>query len=300
MTTSPPRSLALDALSPLARERLAWLGLHRDAAWTVARAELAQRLRAMGWPCADAVLDAEDAVGGLAHPPDGHLGVAASLRYVRGEAPWQRDDLQDYGLERDPRPPHEPLLPLWVPHDPRLWTGQDGRIVHGSHIDGPGYLTPTFEDAPHYVEVLALLDGFVVAFMRPLVLPRPRLEASSFAGEAIAAELGLTSFAPATRGVTRAWVGPGVHAVELDLPGFKQGTDVVSDTAEGLVLAAARALDASGTLRLTSLEPLDRDLLAELPVPTSHERLMSHVYTWGKHGDYSDLRYRRRHRERVS
>ncbi|WP_437819231.1 hypothetical protein [Sorangium sp. So ce1078] len=283
-------------LSALARELLERLDRRRLAEWTVPRDELKRELSAMGWPCSEAVVRAEDTAGGFSHPPNGVFGVHASLRYLRGDAPWLRDDLQSYELRADPRDASSWLLPVWLAHDPRLWLALDGRVYYGSHIDGPEYLTLAFEDVRHYWEVLALLDGFVVAFMRPLAMPRPRLEASSFAGEAIARELGLASFAPASRGATRAWIGSGLHAVELDIPGFKRGTDVVSDTAEGIVLAAGQALDRGGTARITSPEALDADLLATLPAPTREELMTSHVYIWGKHADYEDDRYRRRHR----
>jgi hypothetical protein len=149
--------------------------------------------------------------------------------------------------------------------------------------------------------VFALLDARVVESSCPLLAPRPRLEASSFAGPAIARELGLAPFGPATRGATRAWTGPGARAVELDVPGFKRGTDVVSDSAEGIVLAAEQALDAGSAARITLPEALADDLLAALPVPALYELTMSHqhVYTWGKYTDYADDRYRRRHRESV-
>ncbi|WP_437615246.1 hypothetical protein WMF20_17955 [Sorangium sp. So ce834] len=284
------------ALSALARGLLERLDLGRLVEWTVPRDELQRELAAMGWPCSEAVLRAEEAVGGFSHPPNGVFGVHASLRYLRGEVPWLRDDLQCYDLRADPRDGSLRLLPVWLVHDPRLWLALDGRVYYGSHIDGPGYLALAFEDVCHYWEVLALLDGFVVAFIRPLAMPRPRLEASSFAGEAIAHELGLSSFTPASRGATRAWIGPGLHAVELDIPGFKRGTDVVSDTAEGIVLAAAQALDAGGTARITSPEALGAELLATLPATTREEFMTSHVYIWGKHADYEDDRYRRRHR----
>ncbi|XXX81260.1 hypothetical protein WMF30_21095 [Sorangium sp. So ce134] len=283
-------------LSALARELLERLDLRRLAEWTVPREELKRELSSMGWPCSEAVVLAEETVGGFSHPPNGVFGVHASLRYLRGDVPWLRDDLQSYGLRADPRDASSRLLPVWLAQDPRLWLALDGRVFYGSHIDGPEYLTLAFEDVRHYWEVLALLDGFVVAFMRPLAIPRPRLEASSFAGEAIARELGLACFAPASRGATRAWVGPGLHAVELDIAGFKRGTDVVSDTTEGIVLAAAQALDTGGMARITSPEALDADLLATLPAPTREEVMTSPVYIWGKHVDYEDDRYRRRHR----
>ncbi|WP_437310683.1 hypothetical protein [Sorangium sp. So ce388] len=59
---------------------------------------------------------------------------------------------------------------------------------------------------------------------------------------------------------------------------------MVSDSAEGVVLAAAQALDAGGAVRITSPEPLGADLLRELPVYSGQERPFpaSHVYTWGK------------------
>ncbi|WP_437515007.1 hypothetical protein [Sorangium sp. So ce1099] len=283
-------------LSALARKLLERLGLRRLEEWTVPRDELQRELSAMGWPCSEAVVRAEESMGGFSHPPNGVFGVHASLRYLRGEVPWLRDDLQSYGARADPRDPSSRLLPVWLVHDPRLWLALDGHVYYGSHIDGPEYLTLAFEDVSHYWEVLALLDGFVVAFMRPLAMPRPRLETSSFAGEAIARELGLAPFAPASRGASRAWAGPGIHTVELDIPGFKCGTDVVSDTTEGIVLAAAQALDGGGTARITSPEALDADLLATLPTPAREELMTSHVYIWGKHADYEDDRYRRRHR----
>ena len=287
------------ALSALARELLERLGLHRLPDWTLPPTELARELASLGWPCSEAVLRAEEVAGGLGHP-GGVFGVHASLRYLRGEAAWQRDDLQDYALVADPREAARRLLPVWMIFDPRLWLALDGVVFYGSHVDGPGYLTAAFEDVDHYWEVLALLDGFIVAFLRPLVLPRPRIEASGRAGEAVARALGLTPFAPATRGLTRAWVGEEGHAVELDIPGFKQGTDVVASSVEGIVLAALPALDAGGALRLTSPEPLDRDLLRELPVPTREEQpfAASHVYTWGKPACYDDERTRRRWRKR--
>jgi len=73
---------------------------------------------------------------------------------------------------------------------------------------------------------------------------------------------------------------------------------VVCDEAEGAVLAAATALGHNENARLTVPEPLDPDLLTELPPaayrstwPTSHE------YSWGKLLRYDDERFRRRHRE---
>ncbi len=62
-------------------------------------------------------------------------------------------------------------------------------------------------------------------------------------------------------------------------------------------MAAARALDGGEPARITGLEEIPEDLMRELPVPTRHEHGMSHVYTWGKMLDYSEARYRRRHRE---
>ncbi|AUX22311.1 uncharacterized protein SOCEGT47_028120 [Sorangium cellulosum] len=288
----------LSALSALAQEQLERLGLRRLAEWTASPDELSRELSAMGWPCSEAVLSAEKAVGGLGHPPNGVFGIHASLRYLRGEVRWDRDDLQEYGLCADPRDPSRKVLPVWMIEDPRVWLALDGCVLYGSHIDGPEYFTLAFEDVCHYWETLALLDCHVVAFNRPHIVPRPRLESSCFVGEAIARELALTPFAPGTRGRTRAWAGPSAHVVELDIPGFKQGTDVVSDSADGIVLAAVQALDAGGAARITSPEALEADLLSELPVPTRQERPLaaSHMYTWGKFLSYEDDRYRRRHR----
>lgn len=301
MTLRCPMAERTQDLNALAQTQLERLGLRRFAEWTVPPDELSRALSAMGWPCSEAVLAAEEAVGGLSHWPNGVFGIHASLRYLRGEAPWNRDDLQEYGLCADPRAPKRKLLPLWVIEDPRVWLALDGRVFYGSHIDGPEYFTLAFEDVCHYWEALALLDGTLVAFNRPHIVPRPRLESSRFVGEAIARELALTPFAPATRGATRAWAGPSAHVVELDIPGFKQGTDVVSDSADGIVLAAAQALDAGGAARITSPEELEADLLGELPIPTSQDRpfAASHTYTWGKLLSYEDDRYRRRHRESL-
>lgn len=277
-------------------ERLAALGIERNAEWIVPSDVLRAELRARDWPCSDAVIQAEEATGGLPHWPGGVFGVHASLRYLQGEAEWDRDDLQDYGLVPDPRDTSRALLPAFLVHDPRVWLALDGRVLLGGHIDGFDNVTPAFEDALHYWEVLALLDVYLVAFMRPLVLRRPRLEATSFAGAAIAKELGLSPFAPATRGTTRAWSGPGANVVELRLPGFKVGTDVVADTAEGIVLATSMALDTEGAARITSPEPLDEGLLSALPVPTNTSQATpaSHVYVWGKWMSYEEQRYRMR------
>lgn len=276
--------------------RLAALGIERSPDWIVPSHVLRSELRDRGWPCSDAVLEAEETTGGLPHWPGGIFGVHASLSYLNGEAEWERDDLQDYGLVPAPRDASSALLPVFLVHDPRVWLALDGRIVLGGHIDGFDNLVEAFEDTLHYWEVLALLDAYLVALMRPLVLRRPRLEATSFAGRAIASELGLSPFAPATRGTTRAWSGPGGNVVDLELPGFKVGTDVVADTVEGIVLAASIALDAEGAARITSPEPLDADLLKALPVPTiaSQATPASHVYVWGKWSSYENQRYRKR------
>ncbi|XXT23708.1 hypothetical protein WME94_19405 [Sorangium sp. So ce429] len=287
-----------DALSALAQELLQRLGIHRSVEWTVPPSELQRELATMRWPCSSAVLRAEALTGGLCRTPSGVFGIHASLRYLRGEVPWDRDDLQEYGTRADPRDASQNLLPLWMLDDPWVWLAQDGCVFYGSHVDGPEYFTPAFEDVCHYWEVMALLDAYIVAYHRPHIVPRPRLESSCFVGQAIAAELGISAFAPGTRGRTRSWTGAGVNAVELNIPGFKRGTDVVSDSAEGVVLAAAQALDAGGAVRITSPEPLGADLLRELPVYSGQERPFSgsHVYTWGKYSSYEDDRYRRRHR----
>ncbi|WP_437626579.1 hypothetical protein [Sorangium sp. So ce1151] len=139
-----------------------------------------------------------------------------------------------------------------------------------------------------------LLERLGLRRLAEWTVPRDELQRELSA--AIARELGLEPFAPASRGATRAWSGPGIHVVELDIPGFKCGTDVVSDTTEGIVLAAAQALDGGATARITSPEALDAELLAAHPTPSREELMTSHVYVWGKHADYEDDRYRRRHR----
>ncbi len=290
-------SVPLLDLSPNATAALERLGLSRAAGFRVARDALRTQLAVAGWPCSEAILAAEDVAGGLGHPGGGVFGVFASMRYLRGEVAWERDDLQDYGLSSEPGAPSRKLLPLWVLGHPRCWISLEGAVFLGDHMDRPSYLTRAFEDVVHYWEVLLLLDGLIAALVRPLVMPRYRLESAAFAGESIAREVGLSVYAPATRGGTRAWMGDGANAAELDLPGFKRGTDVVSDTAEGIVMAAARALDGGEPARITGLEEIPGDLMRELPVPTRHEHGMSHVYTWGKLLDYSEARYRRRHRE---
>ncbi|WP_437941492.1 hypothetical protein [Sorangium sp. So ce341] len=278
------------ALSALAQELLQRLGNHRSVEWTVPPSELQRELATMRWPCSSAVLRAEMLTGGLCRTPSGVFGIHASLRYLRGEVPWERDDLQEYGSRADPRDASQTLLPLWMLDDPRLWLAQDGCVFYGSHVDGPEYFTLAFEDVCHYWEVMALLDGYVVAYHRPHIVPRPRLESSCVVGEAVARELGISAFVPGTRGRTRAWTGPGVNVVELDIPGFKQGTDVVSDSVEGVVLAAAQALDAGGAARITSPEPLDADLLRELPVCSGQERPFSACHVI--HGGASSHRTR--------
>lgn len=287
-------------LSALAQRLLQELGIGRDAAWTVGREELREELAAMGWPCSEEVLCAEESVGGFRYWT-GNFGVHASLRLVGRDVPWDYDDLLDYSLRADPRDSSKMLIPLWMLDDPWIWLGVDGCVFYGSHIDGPDYFTFAFEDVCHYWEVLALLDGYVVASLRDADVDRPRLEASGFVGEAVARELGLSAFAPATRGTTRAWVGQGARVVELDIPGFKEGTDVVSDAAEGIVLAAIEALNAGCAARIISPEALDDVLLAALPVPTGemHPTSRHHVYTWGKPTGYAHPEYRRRHRESL-
>ncbi len=90
----------LGAPSALARDLLEQLGLRRLPEWTVPRDVLERELAIRGWPCSGAVLHAEEAAGGLCLP-GGVFGVHASLRYLRDDAPWQRDDLQDYDLVAD-------------------------------------------------------------------------------------------------------------------------------------------------------------------------------------------------------
>ncbi|WP_437728066.1 hypothetical protein [Sorangium sp. So ce861] len=91
------------ALSALAQQLLERLGVGRSAEWTAPPSELQADLAAMRWPCSSAVLQAEELSGGLCHTPGGYFGIHASLRYLRGELSWDRDDLQKYGTRADPK-----------------------------------------------------------------------------------------------------------------------------------------------------------------------------------------------------
>lgn len=287
-------------LSSLADRSLCRLEYVKDAAWCVQGSELRRLLEARAWPCTQATLDAEEAMGGRYHRSSGRFGVYAAMRYLDDDSLWLKSEYQDYSPYPDPRAPDQLLVPLWFLDDPRLWLAADGTVFYGSHVDGdaPPYLTQAFEDVAHYWEITAMLEGFVVEGVpeSSRARERCRLETTALVGDKIACELGLAAHSPGCRGATRAWVGPGAVAVELNLPGFKQGTDVLTEVEEGAVLATMTALGEGGCARLRPIDSLDDGLLASLPVHASH---VHGAFTWGKWLDYPHPRYRRRYRESL-
>ncbi|MEZ4307509.1 MAG: hypothetical protein R3F14_05615 [Polyangiaceae bacterium] len=291
-------------MSATALAALDRLMLSRDLDCLLPADELRGRLERAGWPCSAAVIAAEQEAAGLWHPEGGRFGVHASLQYLSGDIdfPWQRNDFYDYGPAPDPEDSARRLLPVWFLGEPRIWLSGDGGVYLGDHRDFTSYLTRCFDDVVHFWEVLLLLDGFLVAWPRPLVFSsnRPRLEAAALTGVPLASMLGVEAFWPASRGNTRAWTGAGGSVVELDLPGFKRGTDVVCDSLEGIVLAAGGALGSGAGARVTTSEPIPDDLLRELPVPLRERHELCHEYVWGDALIYSEDRYRRRHREMLA
>jgi len=104
------------------------LGVTRDPEWTTSSEALRAELAALSWPCSEEVLRAEEIAGGLTVWPGGAFGVHATLRLLRGDVPWDRDDMQDCDLRADPRDAGRRFLPAWIHEDPWVWLGLDGRV----------------------------------------------------------------------------------------------------------------------------------------------------------------------------
>ena len=259
------------------------LDLRRHDGWWGDRAEVVRALGEQGWPLRDAWIEAEVLAGGYGHPRLGVFGLLASIRYLMGAAPWERDDLLSYGPRPHPQRSGEVLLPLYFLNAPWLWIDERGEVFYGLHDRAEEVIAPAFDDVARYWEALGLLDGRIAGSTYLPPPRRPRLEVEGHAGKSLAAALGFDAYPAASGAQVEAYAGPEGACVVFSIAGVKTTTDLVTDTDEGVVLALQAALEAHDDARILTPSPLEAELLAALP--SHHHEVRSpleHEYLWGR------------------
>jgi hypothetical protein len=225
---SPAAALALDALD-----------LRRDSSWTVDRASLRQILEERRLPADPAVLDLEEAAGGVEIQEGVMFGVFASIRRLERCPPPAKSGpawRPGQGAQVDPAKfwsrGGETLLPLTVDVDPELWLEPSGRLALVTPIDDFGYLSPAFDGLAQLLEVIAMVEHPVFFPDEPRRF-EDRLRLDGFAGESLAEALGAWEFDPAAGEHMRAFRREGLWILEQHIPGFAEDTKVgVEDPAE--------------------------------------------------------------------
>lgn len=272
------------------------LGVRRVPELSLPNAALEAWLEQRAWASSPAVLEAERLAGGYTHPRGGIFGLVGAMHCLAEERvpPFHAPPFDEARFEPGTG---APLLPIWLGEDPFLWLAVDGSLHYGSHADGREYFTRAFDSVLTYWEVLLLLHGHVVSLTPPWTPVEHRLEVGAYVGEAVGGALGLAEDVVARGRSTRAFASADAAVVELEAPGFFEGTLIAAASAEAAALAAAEALGTCDDAVMTLPAPLASDLLADLPPTRPAREGGAFVYRWGKLDRYRDAAYRERHRK---
>ncbi|EYF04959.1 hypothetical protein [Chondromyces apiculatus] len=209
------------------------LDLQRDPADTTSPEALRALLEQRHLPVHEAALDLEALAGGTPIPPDRHLGVFAALRSLEGGRG------RPLGPEKLPRAEGQVLLPVIPRAHPALWIGASGALYL---VDTETFgVVPAFDDPVQYLEALAILLETEPDPSPSARQPWHYLGIAGRVGAALASELDIPEFPPASGTHGGAWIREHLHLIEQNTTGLAvdtQATTTDPDEAVALLRAA--------------------------------------------------------------